>query len=362
MYKRYVLAEKAILPDMTFDDCLIKPGYCNGESITTQMNLAGLDLRLPIMSAAMDTVSEKEMAVAMAEAGGIAVIHKGRGMTIERQAKEVEFVREKGLQVAAAVGTYEEDKVRAGTLVEAGVSAIVVDTSRGWGKWSGEMVAWLRKNFKEMIIIGGNVACGDGAKFLEQAGASAVKVGIGPGSICTTRQKTGCGVPQLYAVYDAARALQGRIPVIADGGIKDTGDMIRAFFAGASAIMLGKMLAGVEESPGNVEMIHGQKMKKYRGMGSKKAMEEGSAGRYSLGEEDKEIPAAEGIESWVPYLGTCAEVMNEYKKGMCQGMGLIGVNNLMELWEKTEMTRISSSGIVEGKPHSVMEIHASAVR
>lgn len=355
---KYTLNEKAILPGSSFDDYLLEPAYSEHipSEVSISMTLAErFRLELPIFSAAMDTVSESKMAIAMARAGGIAVIHKN--MTVEEQASEVKKVVDGRYLVAGAVGVSDKEMVRAAALMDAGVTALVVDTSHGHSKNVGNAVAALRKKFPNTCIIAGNVATGDGAKFLEDAGASIVKVGIGPGSICTTRQVTGAGVPQLYAIYDAARALDGRIPVIADGGIKFSGDITKALAAGASAVMLGSMLAGTEETPGEViKLENDKKFKQYRGMGSIPAMQKGSADRYMQdGVKDAQKLVPEGIEALVPYKGPVADLLHQLAGGLRAGMGLVGAADIGQMWEKAKFLQITYSSRIESLPHSVRE-------
>ncbi|MDR0319330.1 MAG: IMP dehydrogenase [Rickettsiales bacterium] len=359
----YKLIEKNILSGSSFDDYLIVPGYSAvvPSDVSTSITLLNkkygtrLQLRLPIFSAAMDTVSEARMGIAMSKSGGIAVIHKN--MTPEQQAAEVEKVKIKRCKVAAATGVGKKGVKRAGLLIDAGVDAIVIDSSHGHSKNVGDTVAALRKKFPHLNIIAGNVATAEGALFLEQAGASIVKVGIGPGSICTTRQVTGCGIPQLDAVYDVARAMDGRVPVIADGGIRYSGDITKALSAGASAVMLGSMLAGTEETPGEVmKNMEGKKYKQYRGMGSIPAMMKGSADRYGQGNiKNSKKLVAEGIEAFVPYKEEVAKLLFQLSGGLRAGMGLVGAKCIMELWSKAKFRQITFASRLESLTHSVQE-------
>ncbi|MDR1009348.1 MAG: IMP dehydrogenase [Rickettsiales bacterium] len=344
--------QKSIEPGSSFDDYLLRPGYSDftPDRASLRSELApGLTLELPILSAAMDTVSEGKMGAAMARAGGCAVIHKN--LPPARQAEEVAFVKSSGGIVAAAVGVGEKEIDRAKLLVDSGADALVVDTAHGHSKGVGDTVAALRKLYPKLTIIAGNVATAEGALFLESAGASVIKVGMGPGSICTTRLVSGCGVPQLYAIYDAVRALEGRIPVIADGGIRSSGDVVKAIAAGASAVMLGSMLAGTDEAPGNIIDIDGKKYKNYRGMGSKAAMKLGSADRYGQGKFEEKKRVAEGVESLLPCKGAVGAILDELAGGLRIGMGYVGAHNIAELWAKSRFEKISATSIAENKPH-----------
>lgn len=338
---------------LSFDDVLIKPMYSGitPDKVSLESNLAGMQLKIPIFSAAMDTVSESQMGIAMADFGGCAVIHKN--MTIARQVKEVKEVIDNNMMVAAAIGATGNSFERAEELIKAGATAITVDTAHGHSKNVIEMVKRLRRQFPSLIIIAGNIATPEGGMALRNAGASIVKVGIGPGSICTTRIVSGCGVPQLSAIYDVARALKGTIPIIADGGIRTSGDAVKALAAGAHAIMLGSMLAGTDEAPGKVIIKNGEKHKSYRGMGSKSAMEAGSADRYSLDkvESDKRVP--EGIEAYVKYKGPVATILCQMDGGIRSGFGYTGAKDIEELHKKVKFIRITAAGLAESHPHSV---------
>ena len=258
------------------------------------------------------------------------------------------------LRVAAAVGIAANTMERADALVEAGVDALVVDTAHGHSQGVLDMIKALRERYTDIDIVGGNIATAEAARALVKAGADAVKVGIGPGSICTTRVVAGIGVPQLTAVLDVAKALEGTdVPIIADGGIRYTGDIVKALAAGASSIMAGSLFAGVDESPGDTIIFEGRKFKTYRGMGSLEAMQAGSKDRYFQDMEDdvkKLVP--EGIAGRVPYKGTLAEVVYQMVGGLRSGMGYTGSHTIEEL-KKAKFIRITSSGILESHPHDV---------
>jgi IMP dehydrogenase len=466
---------------LTFDDVLLIPSY--SEVLPREVNIStqlttDLWLQAPIVSAAMDTVTEYKLAIAMAREGGIGIIHKN--MTIEAQANQVRAVKRsesgmildpvtltqdakvrdahhlmfvnkiggipvidhqgklvgiltnrdlrfetaadrsvteimtkerlitapKGttlaqakeilqqykieklpvvdehntliglitykdimklenypnsakdghgrLYVGAAVGVSKDLFERVDALVNVGVDVICIDTAHGHSKGVLDAVAAVRKQFKDLQIVGGNVATAEGAKALADAGVNAVKVGVGPGSICTTRIVAGVGVPQLYAIRNAARGLAGTgIPIVGDGGIRYTGDIAKALAAGASTIMAGSLFAGTEEAPGETILFEGRKFKVYRGMGSLGAMELGSKDRYFQDVEDdvkKLVP--EGIEGRVPFKGSVSEVMVQYLGGLRASMGYCGAPDIKTM-QKAKMVRITGSGILESHPHNI---------
>ena len=466
---------------LTYDDVLLVPAY--SEILPHQVTLSthfsrNIKINTPIVSAAMDTVTEHELAISIAQQGGIGVIHKN--MSIEHQAKEVRKVKrsESGmildpitvdqnatigdalllmaeykiggipvvdsvkkligivtnrdlrfeknlkkkvsevmtkdklvtakedvdlvkaenilqqhkiekllitdnenklvglitfkdiikvkqhpfsckdefgrLRVAAAVGVSKDTFERIEALVNSGVDAIVIDTAHGHSKGVIHLLKEVKKKFKNLDVVVGNIATGDAAKDLAHAGADGIKVGIGPGSICTTRVIAGVGMPQLSAIMNVASALKDAgIPVIADGGIRFTGDIPKALAAGASSVMMGSMFAGTEESPGETIIYEGRKFKSYRGMGSLEAMQKGSKDRYFQENEDdikKLVP--EGISARVPYKGTLKEVMHQLIGGLRAGMGYCGADNLESL-KGAKFVKITQSGMVESHPHDV---------
>ncbi|MBP8903184.1 MAG: IMP dehydrogenase [Paludibacteraceae bacterium] len=475
------IADKIQFEGFTFDDVLLVPAYSEvlprNVSLTTRFS-RNIELKIPVVSAAMDTVTEAKMAIAIAREGGIGVIHKN--MTIAEQAKQVSIVKraengmisnpvtiQKGasvvdalslmaeykiggipvvddagylvgivtnrdlrfqrdmnklidevmtkenlvttsrttnleeaaeilqqykieklpvvdennkliglltykditkakdkpmackdnrgrLRVAAGVGITPDTFQRIEALVEAGVDAIVIDTAHGHSKGVIETLKKVKAQFTDIDVIVGNIATAEAATALVEAGADAVKVGIGPGSICTTRIIAGVGVPQLSAIYAVAHALQGSgVPVIADGGIRYSGDIVKALAAGADTIMAGSLFAGVEESPGETIIFSGRKFKSYRGMGSLEAMEKGSKDRYFQDmEEDIKKLVPEGISARVPYKGSLYEVVYQMIGGLRAGMGYCGANNIEEL-HQAKFTRITSAGVVENHPHDV---------
>ena len=243
---------------------------------------------------------------------------------------------------------------RVAALVEAGVDAIVIDTAHGHSKGVVEMLKKVKAAYTGIDVVVGNIATGDAAKYLVDAGADAVKVGIGPGSICTTRVVAGIGVPQLSAIYDVAKALKGTgVPMIADGGLRYSGDIVKALAAGGNSVMMGSLLAGVEESPGETIIFNGRKFKSYRGMGSLEAMEKGSKDRYFQDmEADIKKLVPEGIAARVPYKGSLYEVVYQMTGGLRAGMGYCGANNIGEL-HNAKFTRITNAGVAESHPHNV---------
>ena len=475
------IAEKIQFDGFTFDDVLLIPAYSEvlprNVSLTTKFSRR-IELKVPIASAAMDTVTEATMAIAIAREGGIGVIHKN--MTIAEQAKQVSVVKraengmisnpvtiKKGanvgdalalmaeykiggipvvddegylvgivtnrdlrfqrdlsklidevmtkenlvttsrstnleeaadilqihkieklpvvdrdnkliglltykditkakdkpmackddrgrLRVAAGVGVTSDTFDRVDALVEAGVDAIIIDTAHGHSKGVIDTLREAKKRYPQIDIIVGNIATEEAALALVEAGADGVKVGIGPGSICTTRIIAGVGVPQLSAIYSVSKALKGSgVPVIADGGIRYSGDIVKALAAGADTIMAGSLFAGVEESPGETIIFNGRKFKSYRGMGSLEAMEKGSKDRYFQDmEEDIKKLVPEGISARVPFKGQLFEVVYQIIGGLRAGMGYCGAHNITELHE-AKFTRITSAGVVENHPHDV---------
>ncbi len=466
---------------LTFDDVLLVPRHSTVHPKDTSLVsslTATIQLQIPLLTAAMDTVTESQMAIAIARQGGLGVIHKN--LSIERQAAEVERVKrsesgmivnpitltpdqtlqdardlmarfsvsgvliveedgllvgiathrdlqfesdmnrtlldvmtkdglitapegtsldtaeeilhqhrieklpvvdeagrlrglitvkdifkrrqfpsackdEQGrLRVGAAIGASRADLARAGALIDAGVDVLVVDTAHGHSEGVLQAVARTREKYPEVQIIAGNVGTSEGAAALMERGANAVKVGVGPGSICTTRVVTGVGLPQLTAIIDAVEGVQGEIPVIADGGVRYSGDIVKAIAAGANSVMMGSMFAGTEEAPGESFLMEGRRFKVVRGMGSLSAMQEGSADRYFQdAEEDSHKLVPEGIEARVPYKGAMADTVFQLVGGLQSGMGYCGAPNLDELRKTATFVRVTSGGLRESHPHDV---------
>lgn len=360
---------------ITFDDVLLIPAEShvlpNEVDLSTQL-APNLKLNIPLISAGMDTVTEGRMAAAMAKMGGLGVVHKN--LSIQAQADEVRLAKntpvtaedthaavdkDGNILVAAAVGVTSDTFERAEALFEAGADAIVIDTAHGHSAGVLRKIKEIRDHFPHNTLIAGNVATAEGTRALFEAGVDVVKVGIGPGSICTTRVVAGVGVPQLTAIYDAADvAREFGKPIIADGGIKYSGDVVKALAAGGNAVMLGSMLSGTEEAPGDVQQgSDGRLVKSYRGMGSVGAMSQqhGSSDRYFQGgvnEANKLVP--EGIEAVVSYKGTVSNVVYQILGGLRSGMGYCGAENIDKLIETAQFVRISNAGLRESHPHDVM--------
>ncbi len=361
---------KNFIEALTFDDVLLVPQY--SEVVPTDVDTTGwftakIKLKEPITSSAMDTVTEGKMAAALAEIGALGIVHKN--FSVAEQARQIEIVKTKKVSsekhpfanldklgrliVGAAVGASGDYFERAESLVRAGVDVLVVDTAHGHSKRVLEAVKTIKRKLK-VQVVGGNVATYEGTKALIAAGADAVKVGIGPGSICTTRMVSGCGVPQIYAVQEAVRAAKlKKIPVIADGGIKYSGDITKALAAGASSVMIGSLLAGTEEAPGEVFEENGKQFKFYRGMGSLGAMNQGSKDRY--GQEKvvggKLVP--EGVEARVPFKGSVLNIIEQLTGGLRSGMGYSGAKNVVELQKRAKFVRITGAGLRESHVHDV---------
>jgi len=258
------------------------------------------------------------------------------------------------LRVGAAVGTGADTEARVAALVEAGVDAIVVDTAHGHSQGVLDRVRWIKQNYPQVQVIGGNIATGEAALDLVKAGADGVKVGIGPGSICTTRIVAGVGVPQITAIKNVSKALEGTgVPMIADGGIRFSGDLVKAMVAGADCVMVGGMFAGTEEAPGEVELYQGRSYKAYRGMGSIGAMQQGSSDRYFQGENPADKLVPEGIEGRVPYKGPMAAIVHQLMGGLRSGMGYVGCADIQQLRTKPSFVRVTSAGLRESHVHDV---------
>ncbi|MDD6472756.1 MAG: IMP dehydrogenase [Bacteroidales bacterium] len=475
------VADKIVMDGLTYDDVLLIPAYSEVLPKTVELSTKfslNIDLKIPFVTAAMDTVTESKMAIAIAREGGIGVIHKN--MPIDEQARQVAIVKraengmiydpitikrgstvgdvlslmaeykiggipvvdddkrlvgivtnrdlrfvldhnkliddvmtsenivttnqttnldaaakilqehkieklpvvdkdgrlvglitykditkakdkpmackdDKGrLRVAAGVGVTVDTLDRMQALVNAGADAIVIDTAHGHSKFVIEKLKEAKLSFPTIDIVVGNIATGEAARTLVEAGADAVKVGIGPGSICTTRVVAGVGVPQLSAVYDVAKALEGTgVPLIADGGLRYSGDVVKALAAGGYSVMIGSLVAGTEEAPGDTIIFNGRKFKSYRGMGSLEAMENGSKDRYfQSGTTDVKKLVPEGIAARVPYKGSLYEVIYQLVGGLRSGMGYCGAQNIKML-HNAKFTRITNAGVLESHPHDV---------
>lgn len=360
-------------PSLTFDDVLLKPGYAGfsrSEIVLSTQLTRNISLKLPLVSAPMDTVTESKLAIALGKLGGIGIIH--RNLSIEDQAEEVAKVKKAKQLVGAAVGSSPGYQARVEALVKSGVDVIVVDSAHGFSKYVIEAVADIKANHS-VDVIAGNVATGEGAEALIAAGADGLRVGMGPGAICTTRVVSGMGVPQMTAIIETAQvARQHGVPVIADGGINYLGDMTKALAAGASCVMMGRLFAATEQSPGKLitmtpdqvparfrSIVNGAEsyaFKQYRGMGSIGAMERGK--KISSEDEfhgksytDKTVLVAEGVEGLVPCSGSIETVVGTMLEGIRSGFYYVGASNVNELWETAVLRRITSASLSESHPH-----------
>lgn len=364
---------KFVKQGLTFDDVLLIPAESHvlPNEVDLSVQLAkNIKLNVPFLSAGMDTVTESAMAIAMAIQGGMGVIHKN--MSVQEQASEVANVKgvqltgsfdraavddENRLLVAAAVGVTSDTFERAEALLKAGVDAIVIDTAHGHSAGVLRKIKEIRDHFPDTTLIAGNVATGEATKALYDAGVDVVKVGIGTGSICTTRVVAGVGVPQITAIYDATAVAReyGRT-IIADGGIKYSGDIVKALAAGGNAVMLGSMFSGTTEAPGEIFEDNGKKYKSYRGMGSMAAMSQshGSSDRYFQGgvnEANKLVP--EGIEARVEYKGDVSDIIFQLVGGLRSGMGYVGAETIQALIDDAQFVQITNAGLTESHPHDV---------
>ena len=346
----------AIKESLTFDDILLVPQYSNILPSETDISLSltkKISLEVPFLSSAMDTVTESKMAIAIAYSGGIGIIH--RNLNIKKQSQEVTKVKSKKLFVGAAVGTNKEDIDRAKSLINSGCDLIVIDTAHGHSEKVLKTLSKLKKINSKVPICVGNIATGDAAKRLYNSGADIIKVGIGPGSICTTRMVAGIGVPQISAIMEVKKTLKNKkIKIISVGGIKFSGDIAKALAAGADAIMMGSIFAGTDESPGKKFKIKGKIYKKYRGMGSIGAMSSGSANRYFQSNyKDKSKFVPEGVEGRVEYKGNVSNIIYQLKGGLRSSMGYIGAKNLDQLRKNAKFIKITKAGFYESMVHSV---------
>ena len=345
---------EAIKEALTFDDVLLLPRF--SEILPSDTNITvnlskNIKLNTPFLSSAMDTVTESMMAIAIAKSGGIGIIH--RNLNIKKQSKEVRKVKKKNLLVGAAIGTNTEDIVRAKSLVDSGVDLIVIDTAHGHSKKVLNILKNVKKN--KIPICVGNIATAEAAKKLYNSGADIIKVGIGPGSICTTRMVAGIGVPQITAIMEVHKALKGKkVKIISDGGIKFSGDIAKAIAAGADAIMMGSIFAGTFESPGKKFKIKNKFYKQYRGMGSIGAMSAGSSNRYfQKNYKDKSKFVPEGVDGRVEYKGNVSKIIYQLKGGLRSSMGYIGAKNLNEIKKNAKFIKITKAGFYESMVHSV---------
>lgn len=340
---------------LTFDDLLLIPKKSSIHSradVNLQTNLTPkIKLQIPIISANMDTVTESAMATALSLSGGIGIIH--RFLTIDRQVAEVKKVKKNGGLVGAAVGVKPDYLERTRKLIQAGCDTIVIDIAHGHSLSLIKTLSTLKKTFPKTEFIAGNIATSAACRDLINAGTSAVKVGIGPGALCTTRIVAGVGVPQITATLEVtAVAKKYKIPVIADGGIRSSGDIVKALAAGASSVMLGTFFAGCSESPALTFFRDGEKFKLTRGMASLTASHDRQRNGETIGRDLKEY-TAEGVEAIVRYKGNVADVLTQLVGGVKSGFSYCGAKNIKELWQKAEFMQISQNGLIESHPHDV---------
>lgn len=385
---------------LTFDDVLLLPGYTDfsRSDITLKTQLTkSISLEIPFMSSPMDTVTESKLAIAIANMGGIGIIH--RNLSVADQVAQVVEVKKENLFVGAAVGTSSGYEERVEALIKAGVDIFVLDAAHGYTKPMVDAISFLKKTYPSIQLIAGNIATGDAAKGLIEAGADALRVGMGPGAICTTRVISGMGVPQITALLDIVPiAKKAGIPVIADGGLKNSGDMVKALGAGASVLMMGSFFAAAMEAPGRVialkrnqvprrfqSIFSGEKallesgtkdgdmvivddlahadeevlyFKEYRGMGSEGAMKKGadvkSEDEYHGKSYKDRVMVAEGVEGMVPVKGSVKELLEQSIGGIKSGLFYIGAKNIEELWEKAKFIQITQASLTESHPHDIL--------
>ncbi len=342
---------------LTFDDVTLVPKYSEilPSEVDTSIKLTNsLKLKIPLLSSAMDTVTESKMAIAIAKAGGIGVIH--RNLDTAYQIKEIKKVKQKKLLVGAAVGAGPKEIDRAKKILKEGVDLIVVDTAHGHTKKVSEIVNLIKKmKSKKTALCAGNIATPEAAKFLLKLGVDIIKVGIGPGSICTTRLVAGIGVPQLSAILSVRNGIKNKnVKIIADGGIKYSGDLAKAFAAGADAVMIGSLFAGTDEAPGKVIKRNGKFFKSFRGMGSIGAMNKGSADRYFQSKQkdiSKYVP--EGVEGFAKYKGDVTSIIYKLVGGLRSSMGYLGSRQIKHLRDKPKFVKITKAGFYESMVHNV---------
>lgn len=338
---------------LAFDDVLLVPRRSSVRSrqdVSLETRFSrNIRLQVPVVAANMDTVCEARMAIAVANEGGIGILH--RFLPIEDQGQMVREVKERGLLVGAAVGTNEDFLDRSKALVAAGVDALVLDIAHGHAEHSIQAVRSIKVEFgADVDVVAGNVATRAGAEDLIEAGADAIKVGVGPGGVCTTRIVAGVGVPQLTAVADVAGIA---VPLIADGGIRRSGDIAKALAAGADTVMIGSMFAGTAESPGQVEMSDRGLVKMIRGMSTHEAvLDRAVRTGETVDDEYFEQRAPEGVSGQVPYRGAVGKLIRQLMGGVKSSMSYMDARTIPELWENAEFIRVTSAGIVESQPHA----------
>ncbi|MDA8532811.1 MAG: IMP dehydrogenase [Candidatus Pelagibacter bacterium] len=349
---------------LTFDDVTMAPKYSGvlpSEVNTSTKLSANLTLKIPLLSSAMDTVTESKMAIAIAKAGGIGVIH--RNLNIKKQIEEIRKVKKQGLLVGAAVGAGPLELKRAEAILKEQINLIVVDTAHGHSKKVAEIVKAIKKiKTKKTTLCAGNIATADAAKFLIKLGVDIVKVGIGPGSICTTRLVAGIGVPQLSAILAVKQGIKNnKTKIISDGGIKYSGDIAKALSAGADAVMIGSLFAGSTETPGKLIKKNGKLFKSFRGMGSVGAMNKGSADRYfQKKQKDTSKYVPEGVEGFVKYKGDVKNIIYKLIGGLKSSMGYLGAKKVLYLKTKPNFVKITKAGFYESMVHNVDEVKSDS--
>ena len=342
---------------LTFDDVTLAPNFSKilPSEVNTSTNLSKyLSIKIPILSSAMDTVTESSMGIAMAKAGGIGIIH--RNLKISEQIKEIRKVKLKKLIVGAAVGASENEYKRVEKILKENLDIIVIDTAHGHTKKVGDMIKKIKKlRPKKTAICAGNIATAEAAKFLIKLGVDIIKVGIGPGSICTTRLVAGIGVPQLSAIMNVKKGIgKNKTKLIADGGIKFSGDIAKALAAGADAVMIGSLFAGTDQAPGRIIKKHGGTYKYFRGMGSIGAMNKGSADRYFQSKQkDTSKYVAEGVEGYIKYKGTVDKIIYSLVGGLKSSMGYMGAKKVVDLRKKPKFLKITKAGFYESMVHNI---------
>jgi len=345
---------------LTFDDVTMAPKYSEvlPSEVDTSIKLSNnLSLRIPLLSSAMDTVTESRMAIAIAIAGGIGVIH--RNLDIKKQIQEIRKVKKQKLLVGAAVGAGPLELKRAQAILKENIDLIVVDTAHGHSKKVAEIIKAIKKmKTQKTTLCAGNIATAEAAKFLIKLGVDIIKVGIGPGSICTTRLVAGIGVPQLSAIIEAKKGVKNnKTKIISDGGIKYSGDIAKALSAGADAVMIGSLFAGSLETPGKLIKKNGKLYKSFRGMGSVGAMNKGSADRYfQTKQKDASKYVPEGVEGFVKYKGNVKSIIYKLIGGLKSSMGYLGAKKITVLKNKPNFVKITKAGFYESMVHNVDEV------
>ena len=342
---------------LTFDDVTLAPKYSEilPSEVDTSIKLTEiLKLKIPLLSSAMDTVTESKMAIAIAKNGGLGIIH--RNLDIKKQVLEIKKVKKKKLLVGAAVGAGPNEFKRAEAILKENIDMIVVDTAHGHTKKVSEIIKFIKKKkTKKTALCAGNIATPEAAKFLLKLGVDIIKVGIGPGSICTTRLVAGIGVPQLSAIMNIRNSVKSKkVKIISDGGIKYSGDLAKAFSAGADAVMIGSLFAGTDETPGKLIKRGGKLFKIFRGMGSVGAMNKGSADRYFQSKQrnmSKYVP--EGVEGFAKYKGKVDNIIFKLVGGLKSSMGYLGSKQIKFLRDKPKFVKITKAGFYESMVHNV---------